>query len=163
MSHRASSMLVFCLAVALAAACRPNTAAGPDDRPGDQQDDAAREENLLSREQQRVHYLVSGDLPRLAAMLSPTLSYTHSTGVLDSKEEFLESLRTGRVVYRSLDHRDVQVRFVSPEVAILNGISDVAVTAGGEDRVSPLRFTIVYVKQDGDWLFEAWHSARRSE
>ena len=116
---------------------------------------------LLQREQQRVKYLVTGEYDRLAKMLSPTLSYTHSSSALDTKERFLSELRSGRVKYRSMTHRDVQVRFVGDGVAILNGISDVEVTVGGEDQQVPLRFTIVYVEHDGQWLLEAWHSVRR--
>jgi hypothetical protein len=114
------------------------------------------------REQERVSYLVAGDFDRLGAMLSPTLSYTHSSAALDSKEGFLGDLRSGQVVYRRMTHRDVQVRFIEPGVAILNGLTDAVVSVGGgEDQEIPLRFTIVYVERDGEWLFEAWHSVRR--
>lgn len=118
---------------------------------------------LLQREQQRVAYLVKGQFDQLADMTSPTLSYSHSNGAIDNKERFLNDLRKGQVVYRSLTHRDVTVRFVVPRVAILNGISDVLVSVGGQDQKVPLRFTIVYVEKDGKWLFEAWQSTRRPE
>jgi hypothetical protein len=53
------------------------------------------------------------------------------------------------------------VRFPTPDVAILNGLSDVEVVIGGKPQQVPLRFTIVYVRKNGAWLMEAWHSARR--
>jgi hypothetical protein len=118
-------------------------------------------DDVLKREQQRVDYLVAGKLDDLAAMLSPTLTYTHSSAALDTKERFVESLRSGQTVYKSLKHRDVQVRFPTTEVAILNGLSDVEVVISGQAQQVPLRFTIVYVRKDGVWLMEAWHSARR--
>ena len=118
-------------------------------------------EGLLRREQQRVDYLVAGKLDQFAEMLSPTLTYTHSSAVTDSKDKLLADLRSGRVVYRSLKHQDVQVRFPTPDVAILNGQSDVEVVVAGQAQSVPLRFTIVYVKTNGVWLMEAWHSARR--
>jgi len=92
-------------------------------------------EHLRRREQQRVDYLVAGEYDRLAEMASPTLSYTHSNAALDSKEGFLRDLRSGRVVYRSMRHRDVDIRFVSPDVAILNGLTDAVVTVDGQDRM----------------------------
>ena len=116
---------------------------------------------VLKREQQRVDYLVAGKLDDVAAMLSPTLSYTHSSATLDTKDQFMDSLRSGRLVYKSLKHRDVHVRFPTPDVAILNGLSDVEVVSGGQAQQVPLRFTIVYVRKNGEWLMEAWHSARR--
>lgn len=122
---------------------------------------APNPESLLRREQQRVDYLVAGKLDQFAEMLSPTLTYTHASAVTDSKDRLLADLRSGRVVYRSLKHQDVQVRFPTPDVAILNGQSDAEVVVAGQALSVPLRFTIVYVKKNGTWLMEAWHSARR--
>jgi hypothetical protein len=119
-------------------------------------------DELLKREQQRVDLLAAGKLDEVAAMLSPTLTYTHSSGAVDNKERFMESLRSGGVVYKALRHRDVQVRFPAPDVAILNGISDVTVVIAGKEQEIPLRFTIVYVRKGGQWLMEVWHSARRA-
>jgi uncharacterized protein (TIGR02246 family) len=118
-------------------------------------------DELLKREQQRVDYLTSGRIDQVAEMLSPTLTYTHSSAVLDNREKFLASLRSGQVAYKSMKHRDVEVRFPTPDVAILNGVSDVVVAIGGKDQDVPLRFTIVYVKKNGAWLLESWHSTRR--
>ena len=118
-------------------------------------------DEVLKRERQRVDYLVSGKLDQLAAMLSPTLTYTHSSAALDNKEKFLDALRSGQIVYKALKHSDVQVRFPTPDVAILNGLSDVSFVGGGKPQEVPLRFTIVYVKKDGVWLMEVWHAARR--
>lgn len=119
-------------------------------------------DEILKREQQRVEYLVSGKLDQVAAMLSPTLTYTHSSAVLDNKEKFVESLRSGQVVYKSLKHSEIQVRFPTPDVAILNGLSEVEVVIGGKPQSVPLRFTIVYVSKNGVWLMEVWHAARRA-
>ena len=127
---------------------------------GWQQNNPAADE-VLKREQQRVEYLMAGKIDELAAMLSPTLTYTHSSAALDTKEKFVESLRSGQLVYKSLKHSDVQVRFPTPDVAILNGLSEVQAVSGGQPQQVALRFTIVYVKRNGVWLMEAWHSARR--
>ena len=122
----------------------------------------AAQDEILKREQQRVDYLTSGKLDQVAEMLSPTLSYTHSSGVMDGKEKILADLRSGQVVYKALKHKDVQARFPTPDMAILNGASDVTVVIGGKEQEIPIRFTIVYVRKKGVWLMEAWHSARRT-
>ena len=129
---------------------------------GASQQTAPAQDELLKREQQRVDLLTTGKYDQLADMLSPTLSYTHSSGVLDGKEKIMADLRSGQVVYKALRHRDVQVRFPAPDVAILNGASDVTVAIGGKEQEIPLRFTIVYVRKKGIWLMESWHSARRA-
>ncbi len=118
-------------------------------------------DEVLQREQQRVQWLVTGKFDDLAGMLSPTMTYTHSSGVLDSKEKFLDSLRSGRTVYKAMKHAELQVRLPTRDVAILNGISDVSVIVNGQPQEVPLRFTLVYVRTNAGWMMEAWHSARR--
>jgi hypothetical protein len=118
-------------------------------------------DEILKREQARVDALVSGKIDRIAAMLSPTLTYTHSSGAMDTREPFLESLRSGRVAYKALKHRDLEARLLSPDVAILTGVSDILVAIAGKDTDVPVRFTIVYVRKKGEWLMESWHSTRR--
>lgn len=144
-------VLWFCLAVLATPAISPTVIA---------QEAAA--EAVLARERQRVAALEAGEFDRLADMLSPTMTYTHSSGAVDTREAYLATLRSGRVVYRQVKHSDLKVRLAAPGVAILNGRSDVVVTSGGKDDQVPLQFTIVYVERGGQWMFEAWHSVRRS-
>ena len=162
MSHPRGLILLALLVCVAAAGCgtRPAETAPAQTAPAAGQT-SADPDHLRSREQQRVDYLVAGDFDRLEAMLSPTLSYTHSNATLDDRAAFLNGLRSRQVIYRSMTHRDVQVRFVAPGVAILNGLSDAVVNIAGQDQDVPLRFTIVYVQKDGEWLMEAWHSVRR--
>jgi hypothetical protein len=140
------------LALCLAALCVTSLAG---------QKPAATESNvILQREQQRVKYLVAGDVDRLAQMTSPTLSYSHSNGSIDGREKFLNDLRIRQVVFRSVNHRDVAARFVTPQVAIVNGLSDIEVKVGEQELKMTIRFTIVYVERNGEWLFEAWQASR---
>lgn len=128
---------------------------------GGSQPQAPAADEVLKREQQRIEYLTTGRIDELAAMLSPTLTYTHSSAALDTKEKFVESLRSKQTVYKNLKHSDVQVRFPTPEVAILNGLSEIDVENNGQPQHVSIRFTLIYVKKNGVWLMEAWHSARR--
>ena len=116
---------------------------------------------VLRREQQRVDYLTTGKIDELAAMLSPTMSYTHSSAVLDGKDKFLEALRSGQVVYKTLKHHDLQARLITPDVGVINGLSDINVVINGKPTDVPVRFTIVYVRSKGQWLMESWHATRR--
>lgn len=124
---------------------------------------AAATETIRQVEQQRVKYLVSGDYDRLAAMTSPSLTYSHSAGALDTKESWLASLRSGQVAFTKLEHGEVTVRLLAPDVAMLNSLADVVVRVGGQPQPMTLRLTIVYVRKNGEWLFEAWHSSRRPD
>lgn len=118
-------------------------------------------QEVLDREADRVAFLEAQDYDSLEALMTPTSTYTHSNGLMDTRDQLLNTLRSGDVIYRSLDHHDVQVRFIAPDVAIINGSSDLVVNVQGEDLDVYLRFTLVYVKEDGVWSFEAWHSSPR--
>lgn len=146
---RLSAVLLVCLFASVASALggQATTATGPGDA-------------IRHREQQRVAALTARDYDTLAAMTSPTLSYSHSAGALDTKDSWLASLRSGQVAFRRLAHRDPAVRFLSPDVAMLNSLADVEVSVGGALQKMVLRTTIVYVRKGGEWLFEAWHSSR---
>jgi hypothetical protein len=121
-------------------------------------------EIIRQREQQRVTCLTTThDYDALEKMTSPTLTYSHSSAALDTKETWLASLRSGNVKFGKIAHRDVQVRFVTPEVAILNALPEVEVTVGGQLQRMTLRVTVVYVLKDGVWLFEAWQASRKPE
>lgn len=143
-----SIAIIFCTATLLFTGCEsdPSMSANPDE--------------ILNREQQRIDYLTSQNYDQLADVLSPTMSYTHSNAIIENKEQFLEELRNESVIYQSMDHQEVNVRFVNSSTAILNGITDAVVTVEGENLEVPLRFTIVYAKLGGEWMLEAWHSVR---
>jgi hypothetical protein len=117
-------------------------------------------ETIRQREQHRVRLLTARDYDALEKMTSPTLSYSHSAGAIDTRASWFANLRSGQVVFSKLQHRDPAVRFLAPDVAILNSLADVEVSVGGTLQKMVLRLTIVYVRKDGEWLFEAWHSSR---
>ncbi|TMA77956.1 MAG: nuclear transport factor 2 family protein [Deltaproteobacteria bacterium] len=100
-------------------------------------DDVADEVRTV--EQRRVAALTSRDYATLEKLLGDDLTYTHSNGRFENKAQFLNSLRSGDLEYRLMQHADVQVRPHPLEV--------------------PIRFTLVYVKRAGDWQLVAWQSA----
>ncbi len=110
-------------------------------------------------ESKRIRYLIGNDLAQLDNMLSDDLVYTHSSGLVETKAQYLDALRSGQVKYQAVDHADVQVR-VYADTAVLTGRSQVKLTSRGEERSFPIRFTLVYAKQEGRWRMVAWQSTR---
>lgn len=122
---------------------------------------ASDPQEVLDREAERAALLEARDYDALEAMMTASSTYTHSNGIMDTREEFLATLRSGDVIYRSINHHDASVRFIAPTVAVINASSDLVVNVQGEDRDVFLRMTILYVLEDGEWNFEAWHSSPR--
>jgi hypothetical protein len=108
---------------------------------------AGSEAELLKREQQRVDFLTGGKIDEFGAMLTPTVTYTHSNAAIDDKEAFRKSLRSGQIIYKTMKHQDAKVRFLTPDVALIQGVSDINVVVGGKPQDVPVRFTLVYVRK----------------
>jgi len=110
-------------------------------------------------EQRRFRAMVENNLERLAAVLADDLVYIHSDGEVDSKEEFLQRLRSGSLRYRSIEPTDVRVR-TDGNTAIVTGRAKMAVTSGGSDRDVEIRYTAVYIARRYGWQLVSWQSTR---
>ena len=129
-----------------------------------QSPNSSASEELRRTEQSRVEALVSGDVPRLGKLLGEDLTYTHSTGIRESKTEFLHRIQSGELKYDSMQHENgISVRLYG-DTGVLTGTSRVKVRAGGQTLKLHIRFTEVWLKRDrGDWQLVAWQATRIAE
>lgn len=120
------------------------------------QDPAAE---IRAADARRMAAMVAVDVPALEALLAEELTYTHSSGQVETRAQFLESLTSGTLRYRSLAPSDVSVRAYG-DVAVATGRVEVEATSQGNDLKLSLRFTEVWVRRDGAWKLTAWQSTR---
>jgi hypothetical protein len=111
----------------------------------------------------RFHAMTNVDLRALDTLLAEELTYTHTTGEVDSKASLLDALRAGRLVYDSISPADVRVRVYGGSAAVVTGTARVQVRANGAVRRLGLRFTEVYVRRAGRWELVVWQSTRLPE
>lgn len=116
-------------------------------------------DEVMAAERVRIAALVADDFPALERLIAPDSLYGHSSGLLETKTEFLAALRAGRLKYKSIEHADVVVR-VHGATAILQGTSKVRAVSGGVDATVNLRFLLIYVRERHGWQFSAWQSTR---
>ena len=116
-------------------------------------------EAVLAAQDQRWALTAGGDLDALDAMLTDDMSYTHSSSAVDSKAQFLDSLRSGKVRYISIEPEERTVR-VYGSAAAVQGVAHLLVKVPDRDIDVRLRFTEMYVKQDGAWKMALWHSTK---
>ena len=116
-------------------------------------------EEIGAADADRYAALVAGDLAAVARRLGDDLSYTHSSSVVDTKEAYLDALRSGKVVYRQTERSDVKIVPYGC-VGVMTGRGDFKVTLDGKDVDVPLRFTNVWVMRDGRWQMVAWEATR---
>jgi ketosteroid isomerase-like protein len=117
------------------------------------------EQEIRQRETRRFEALVRGDTASLEEIMADDATYTHATGVVEAKAEYLAKMKSGEVRYEAFAPEELRVR-VYGTAAVLNGIARVKAHVGGEVRNLRLLFTDVYVKQGDRWRMVAWQSTR---
>ena len=119
-------------------------------------------DEIIQLENRRIEAMTKQDVQALEEILADDLSYTHSTGRLESKAEFISNLTSGRTKYQSIERDDVKVRQYG-DTAVVTGRAKFHVNANGQDIKFQVRFTDVYAKRDGVWQMVAWQSTKLPE
>ncbi len=116
-------------------------------------------EAVRASQSKRFAAMIEADVELLRPLLADELVYTHTTGRVETKLEFLSALSAGTLAYESIRLRGVEVR-VYGEAAVATGESEMRVRMGGEALAFTIRFLEAYVRRDGRWQLVAWQSTR---
>lgn len=119
------------------------------------------EQQVLQAEKDRFAAMIKGDRPALERILADDLTYTHSSALFESKEQFIKSVTSGNIDYVSIEptESDWKVR-VDGNTAIVNGTAAVNVIDTGKDLKIKLRYTTIHTNRDGRWQLRAWQATR---
>lgn len=162
--NRSAAWAVIAILSAAAAAAQPPAASPAAPAPGQAPAApavAAPEDDLASAHAARFAAMVAGDVEALEGMLADDLTYAHSDGRVESKEQFLASLAGGDLAYLAIASEGESVirRYGGGEVGVITGPARVRVRLGEREGEMTLRTTSVYVRRDGRWQLAAWHSS----
>jgi hypothetical protein len=116
-------------------------------------------DEALKAEDARYAAQMSNDFAAMEKMFSPELVYTHTSSVADNKQSYIDSMRSGKVVYKVMRRSDVQVRTFGC-IAILTGNGNFDVNVNDKDVNVLLRFTSIWQKKDGAMQYVSWQSTR---
>lgn len=115
---------------------------------------------VQSADDARIAAMSSPTRDQLAAIFSDDLRYAHSTGAVDTKTSFIETLASGKTKYRRFDYLEREFSFPAPDIALMTGrVRIKAATAEGEME-NALSFLAVWRKEKGQWRFLAWQSCK---
>ena len=115
------------------------------------------EKEILALEDKRFATMIARDFAALDKMVHDDLLYTHSSGVTDSKASWLESMKSGKVKYKSASCSERQVKFFG-EVALIRGRAAIEVDIGGQPKSLRLLFLNAWTRTPQGWKFAAWQS-----
>ena len=115
------------------------------------------EKEILALEDRRFEVMIKGDFGALDKLVHEELLYTHSSGLTDTKKTWMESMRSGKVRYKSAQTSERQVRFFG-DVALVRGKAAIEAEIGGQPRSLRLLFLNAWVRTPQGWKFAAWQS-----
>ena len=126
---------------------------GPDAKPADA---------VLALEAERARAMTAGDLAALERIFAADAAYTHSTGVTETRAEFIGQIRSGARQYGALALRDLKAQPAGTAI-VVTGKMDGSVVAEGKTIPLALIYTAVYVEREGRWQLFAYESTRLPE
>jgi ketosteroid isomerase-like protein len=110
---------------------------------------------VLAAEDARYAAMTAADLGALDALLAPELSYAHSSGVRDTKDEYLAKLRSGYYVYRRVDHPVERVE-VTGDCALVVGRMTADLDVDGVPKTIDNLALTVWTRAGGTWRLLAY-------
>jgi hypothetical protein len=115
---------------------------------------------VIEAEKARCRALVAADREAMAAIFDAGFTYIHSTGRVDTRQSYLDTL--GRMGYLSAAHSGVEVRVIG-DVAVITGDLDlVQQPPDAESRPIFFRFIGVWRKDGDRWLAVAHQNTKRA-
>ncbi len=119
----------------------------------------ASEEELRQAETGWAAAVQKGDLAALERILGDRLIYTHSTGIIEDKKEYLDRLRKGAQKYELIAHASMNIRAYGDSGLVA---SRVRMKGKSNERLfdDQLLMLHVWVKQAGRWQLVAHQTTK---
>ncbi|MDP2042363.1 MAG: nuclear transport factor 2 family protein [Algoriphagus sp.] len=104
--------------------------------------------------------MLAEDAETLKKLTSENLSYGHSSGVIETQDEFVAVFASKKSDYQKWDISDLSVSFHGKKVAIVrhNVLGEIA--SNGNVNTLNLGLLMVWVKEKGDWKLLARQAFR---
>jgi len=121
---------------------------------------SAAEGEIRAAEAELYRAMIARDFSALRRILADGVVYVHSTGVAETKAEYLAGVDRRLYDYETIASRNVRI-VVDRDTAFMTGICDMKV--GAFDRppaMTHLLFVLVWARQAGEWRLEYRQATR---
>ena len=113
-------------------------------------------------EHARQHAMVSIDVESLREIFSDDLTYVHSTGLAQSRDDLLGMLTRGDIRYVSFRIESVSYRTYGGTVVGM-GVQSIDLTSSGKPFTSRSRYTVVYAPVAGSLRLVSYQATTMPE
>ena len=117
--------------------------------------DSPDAQQVLAAEDRRYKAMQDADLTTLDELCADELSYAHSSGVRDTKDEWLGKIRSGHYVYRRIEHPVERVEVLG-DTAIVVGRMTADLDVDGTRKTIDNLALAVWTRAGGEWRLLAY-------
>lgn len=117
------------------------------------------EQTVLDLSKKKFGYMTRQSYDSLEAMLDDRLLFIHSNGWTETKEEFIQDIKSGKLQYMDIEATEATARIYS-NAAIVVGKGKFKVLLEGNELVINLYYTEVYIWKNDEWLLASRHANR---
>ena len=111
---------------------------------------------MLEAESRRCAAMLAGDTMALERLLDLRLHFSHASGAVDDKKDYLAKIAAGRISYVAIDWSEQKVIVVG-EAVLLTGRMSTLVRVDGVEKRLENRVLTVWA-QSGEWRLVAFQS-----
>jgi hypothetical protein len=111
-------------------------------------------------EEQRIAAVLSGDLATLNDRLSADLRYALADGRVQTKSEYLASVKNSQAKYRSFKPSHLHFSQINDHAVAVDGQARFLVDANGQRVESTIRFLALWREENSHWRLLAYQSAQ---
>lgn len=117
-------------------------------------------QNIQEVEKRRFQAQLERDTGMLQGLLADELVYIHSNALVETKSDFIKSVKTGYITYQVMEYEGKPAIRQFSKTAISNGVVQVKGLLNNNSFEMRLRYTAVYQKQKRAWRLVSWQSTR---
>ena len=119
---------------------------------------ASMEDEVRQAEKEWAAAVTAKDFAKVDKILADGLIYAHSTGIVETKAEYLAKVRGGTQNYDAIEHSKIQIK-VYGNTAVNSGSYTFSFVKDGAKTDLPARYSFTLVKDGGKWLIVDHHSS----
>lgn len=122
--------------------------------------DDPKTDAVRAADDERIAAILAADKGRLNAIFADDLRYAHSTGGVDTKASYMDSLLSGKLKYVTYEYQERNFTIVAPGAAVMTGRVHAKSESAKGVNDSVLGFLAVWREENGKWRFLAWQSCK---
>jgi len=120
---------------------------------------APADDEIRQAERAWAAAVTAGDRGALERLLGDRLIYAHSTGIVDSRADYLTKLRSGAQTYKGIEHQQMTVQ-VYGDAALVHATVRMTGASNGEPFDNRLMMMHLWVRERGAWKLAAHQTTR---